>query len=952
MTASVVYSPGDTVSATSLRDGEVTGINVSGRAVNEAVFSGTGQRGWKITTSEYDRTGNVIRALSAGNRDRAVYATAATATGLGLPAATTSAYLAKVLDTTNIYAPDGIDLLESFGPYQQASIPAAGGGHTTVMARAHTKNTYGTRTLPDADPTLDGPRHQVTESTTGASRSPDATVVNEADIRTTRYAYGLATTGGVSAADAKAGWTHKTPLRVTTLVPGGVDIVHETVLDAATGLVKQTRQPSAAGQTTNAGTRLTTYYTGSGTGACVQAAWANLPCTITVGAQPGTAGLPQLPTTTYTTYDYLLRPTTVTETVVDAASTTRTRTTTTSYENAGWSPRLVRALTTGDVGTAVPAIKPTYDPATGLPTGSTTDTTPVPGAGMAGTITIGYDDFGRQTTTTDADAATTTQTYDPAGRPAVTTWKKPGGATLGSRTVAYNSVTERRGLATTATDSHFGAITGTYNADGDLESQTFANGLVESYTTNTIGDRVDHTMIRSGVTWLHDSQTSNIHSQWTTWTHDGLAARTYTYNGAGRLITAAAVRTGGDPCEKRTYTFDVNGNRTTLARQATSASVCATTSTTTLSYDGADRLLPTGTGTGLVYDAWGRTTTLPTALAGSTGNGGYISGATGNLTTSYYLTDMAATQTHSGNTDTWTLDPGGRLRRAVLAGTAKINHYDDGSDSPAWIDEGFADGSLTRYIAGLDGGTVGYIQTATTPAYTITRHYLTDLHGDVKTTSDPAPAGGTPNGATYDTDEYGVPYTGTRRHTWLGDHQRSTDALASTIHMGARIYAPTIGRFLSTDPIYGGNDTTYGYPNDPINMTDLDGTHAAKPNGGGGGGWGIGGGGGGGRIHRNSYQYMGPTHVYKIVDLEQPMNRFRLQKFGRGSVIRKDGKSARAEKQVRALNRDAGRQRFASQIIWKGVGTARGSKHESRLIRQYNDRVGKPPRLNENGRGR
>ena len=215
VTATVVYSPGDTVSATSLRDGEVTGINVTGRAVNEAVFSGTGQRGWKVTTSEYDQTGNVTRSLSAANRDRSVYATSATATALGLPASTTSAYLAKVLDTTSIYASDGIDLLESFGPYQHVSIPGVSGVST---ARAHTKNIYGTRTVPDADPTLDGPLHQVVESTTGASRSPDPTVVNEADVRTTRYAYALATTGGITAADAKAGWTHKTPLRVTTLV--------------------------------------------------------------------------------------------------------------------------------------------------------------------------------------------------------------------------------------------------------------------------------------------------------------------------------------------------------------------------------------------------------------------------------------------------------------------------------------------------------------------------------------------------------------------------------------------------------------------------------------------------------------------------------------------------------------------------------------------------------------
>ena len=41
--------------------------------------------------------------------------------------------------------------------------------------------------------------------------------------------------------------------------------------------------------------------------------------------------------------------------------------------------------------------------------------------------------------------------------------------------------------------------------------------------------------------------------------------------------------------------------------------------------------------------------------------------------------------------------------------------------------------------------------------------------------------------------------------------------------MGARLYAPTTGRFLTIDPIHGGNDNRYTYPPDPINKLDLDG---------------------------------------------------------------------------------------------------------------------------------
>ena len=40
--------------------------------------------------------------------------------------------------------------------------------------------------------------------------------------------------------------------------------------------------------------------------------------------------------------------------------------------------------------------------------------------------------------------------------------------------------------------------------------------------------------------------------------------------------------------------------------------------------------------------------------------------------------------------------------------------------------------------------------------------------------------------------------------------------------MGARLYNPNTGRFVSRDPVAGGNDNTYTYPVDPINKLDLD----------------------------------------------------------------------------------------------------------------------------------
>ena len=413
-----------------------------------------------------------------------------------------------------------------------------------------------------------------------------------------------------------------------------------------------------------------------------------------------------------------------------------------------------------------------------------------------------YNALGQPTSYTDADGKSTTIIYDINGRLVKITDAK------GSQTTVYDSTS---GLLTELKDSAAGTFTATYDADGNLKTRGLPNGLTATTAYNAAGQPTGLTYTKEAscgesCTWYAETLERSIYGQILS-DNGTLANETYSYDRAGRLLEAGETPTGGT-CTSRAYTYDLDSNR--LSKTTRSLGIpgpCPTTGGTEqkYTYDKADRL------EGPTYDSWGRITSLPAEFAG-----GKV------LTTSYYSTEMVASQEQNGIKNTFLLDASGRQRQRLqgpggLEGS-EIFHYDSPSDSPAWTERGT---SWTRSIAGI-GGELAAVQDSATGLM----FNLTDIHGDVVATAEPSPTA-TKLKATSRYDEFGNPVSGAAgRFGWLGGKQRRTELPSGVIQMGARSYVPAIGRFLTPDPIPGGSANAYDYANqDPVNLFDLTGSY-------------------------------------------------------------------------------------------------------------------------------
>ncbi|MGJ9422641.1 DNRLRE domain-containing protein [Aeromicrobium sp. CF3.5] len=845
-----------------------------------------GAGAWRVTATDYDQTGNVVRELDPG----AITNIRAAVDPLGPEQvdsmSTQTIYNQPITNNSGATVVEaGTLVTDTIEPSRSAALKDG----TVIPVRPHSHTTYDQGAPNQAggvgiNPTSEQPYNLPTTVTDGVIDSGAAVVAGqleplEVDSVTTN-SYAKLNAGDTGEGD---GWQFGTPTKVTA---GGIERI--TRIDTE-GRTTDIRQPLSNGN--DAGTMRTSYYTAGANSADMACGnrpeWAGLTCRTYPAATPtgGAGGTASMPDTRTTAYGMWLGAGQVVESSAGA-----TRTTSTTFDTAG---REVTTATTSTIpgSTARPGTYTSYNADTGLVASVAKLAGTGPGSDRTAT---GYDGWGRPVSYKNDLGETTTTSYDSAGRVATTS------TPVGSTSYAYDGTdaagrAERRGLVTGQTvtrgsggDLEFGAA---YDADGNMVEQKMP-GQINQRTSYDEADQaisMQYWGQVTDVTAIEDPETGDVTYEpgdtsiqpWLAWsyTHDGQGRvraeatgaaaafdatvpgetgddlqrvasigqagsydRIYDYDAAARLTKVtdtsanlAEDADGSSTCTTRAYEFDANSRRTKLTSSGYASGECgqgtADTTAGTRAYDSADRPVTGANGAGqYVYDAFGRQTTLPAADAPNPD--------AGNITLGYFDDDLPRQITQDGVATTYQLDSAGRRLNALVSGqgssgsTTTTRHYADGSDNPAWTSYNAAGDTVnTRYETSIGDDLGLTIEQAGDAKLT-----LSNLHGDIVTTvplannsiGDPA----TSISGWSDYTEYGTPRLPdsttvvgeTIGYGWLGAKQRSTPTEGAGLTlMGVRLYNSTTGLFTSTDPVLGGNHNTYTYPADPINMFDLDG---------------------------------------------------------------------------------------------------------------------------------
>jgi RHS repeat-associated protein len=431
----------------------------------------------------------------------------------------------------------------------------------------------------------------------------------------------------------------------------------------------------------------------------------------------------------------------------------------------------------------------------------------------------GYDAAGNRTSLRKRDGSTLTFSYDNLNR------------------VLVKTVPERSGLAATHTrDVYYGYDLGNRQLFARFDSAT-GEGVVNAY--DGFGRLISSTLNMDGVSrtiasvYREDGARTRV-------THPDGQAFTYAYSPAGELTGVYQGTGTGTPLD--TFTYNTQSQLAARSEGPGTSSV------------------------GYTYDAPGRLASITDAFAGGTGNvaltfgynaasqitsrtrnndayawtgayavnrnytvnglnqytaaGGASFGydANGNLTsdgsnTYVYDIENRLVAASGGHTATLRYDPLGRLYE--VAGTSSTTRFL--YDGDALVAEYSSAGALTaRYVHGSNAG-------ADDPLIWhgsgVTHWLHADHQGSIVAMTNSSGVLSSINAY----DEWGIPnatnqgrfqYTG---QEWIGE--------LGLYYYKARVYSPTLGRFLQTDPIgYDGGVNLYAYVgDDPVNITDFDG---------------------------------------------------------------------------------------------------------------------------------
>ena len=685
-----------------------------------------------------------------------------------------SASRAQELDTKRAFSPDGAELEEEWGPLHPVRLESG----ASKSARYHRTLEYdkGAPTTPvgQAEP------HLPTLETTGAA-IPGQGI--DADQRVTEFQYD---------------WTLRKPTK-SIVDPGGLNLTTTISYNEVSGLPTERRQPASL-SAGDAHSVRALYYAVQGTDPqCQNALYAGRLCKV-VPVQPNTPGQPPIPVGYFAAYSPWGNPT---EVIEGPPSGEQKRKTVVVYDAAGRE----RSVSITGGGTPIPKSELEYSATNGRPT-TQKFVCEVSCSGFDNQVlTTQYDALGRSISYQDADGNTATATYDLLGRPVTTSDGK------GSQTRIYDQAT---GLVTELQDSAAGTFTASYNANNQIIESALPNGLVQKTDFDVAGLATHMSYVKTqcsvNCTWFDFTSENSIYGD--TLSQGGpLSSQQFHYDKAGRLIQALDTALGGS-CVTRTYNYDKDSNRTSLiTRPPGAGGACDTVSSgspQTYSYDEADRLL----GTGMTYDDLGRITSLPSELTG----GG------GALATDYYSNDMVASQSQGSVLNSYQLDASGRQSQRLQSGGLKgteIFHYGDGSDVPAWSSRGL---TWSRNVFGISGELVA-VQDSTTGVGL----QIENLHGDLVAVADISPSAAKPT-TIMDFDEFGTPKSSSSaRYGWLGSAGRRTELKSGVVQMGIRSYVPSIGRFLTPDPIANGSANPYEYAGaNPVGGLDLMGAKKKK----------------------------------------------------------------------------------------------------------------------------